>query len=75
MADLVLMEKGAEQMNVPSAKVDLFLQNGWKEISRKPMPAELTQVHDAPIPETELVERKTADVKVEKSPKKADAKK
>lgn len=35
---LVLMARGAEQMNVPLEKVQAYLDEGWKEISRSPLP-------------------------------------
>lgn len=35
--ELVLMAFGAWTMNVPPAKVQQYLDAGWKEISRAPM--------------------------------------
>jgi len=37
MPDLVLMVRGNESMNVPPAKVQEYLDAGWKELSRAPM--------------------------------------
>lgn len=37
MRELVLMNRGAESMNVPSEKVQAYLDEGWKEVSRKPL--------------------------------------
>lgn len=34
MAELVVMYRDGEQMNVPAAKVAAFLAEGWKEIGR-----------------------------------------
>lgn len=39
-AELVLMERGFDRMNVPGEKVTEYLAAGWKEISRKPRDAE-----------------------------------
>lgn len=37
---LVLMARGSEQMNVPLEKVQAYLDEGWREISRsQPQPA------------------------------------
>ncbi len=39
MRELVLMARGAEQMNVPVEKVQAYLDEGWREISRsQPQP-------------------------------------
>jgi len=64
--ELVLMERGAEQMFVHPAQVDEYVQSGWKEISHKEVPAELEQVSDKPIPEQELVFHKRADSEIGK---------
>lgn len=37
--ELVLMERGFDRMNVPGEKVQEYLAEGWKEISRKPIEA------------------------------------
>jgi len=42
MSQLILLERGAEQMNVPPEKLQQFLGEGWKEISRTDIPAEAT---------------------------------
>lgn len=37
MRELILMERGSERLYVPSEKAQIFFDQGWKEISRKPM--------------------------------------
>ena len=37
MRELVLMARGSEQMNVPSEKVQAYLDEGWTELSRVPL--------------------------------------
>jgi hypothetical protein len=43
MAEMVLMEKDGSRMNVPDAKVQEYLANGWIEISRYGVEAEVKQ--------------------------------
>lgn len=53
MADkvfLVLMARGSETMNVPTDKVQQYLDEGWKEISRTPMPVALEVTVSAETP-------------------------
>ena len=38
MAEQVLMEKAGERMNVPDHRLEEFLADGWKEISRTSAP-------------------------------------
>lgn len=40
MSTLVLMTCNGESMNVPEDKVEAYLENGWKEISRSYQDAE-----------------------------------
>lgn len=59
MADqqLALMQRGEATMNVPVSKVEEYLKDGWKEISRTepitlaPLPPELAAELSAPPPE------------------------
>ena len=37
MSELVLMTRGSESMNVPSEKVQAYLDAGWTELSRTPL--------------------------------------
>lgn len=37
MNELVLMTRGSESMNVPSEKVQAYLDEGWTELSRTPL--------------------------------------
>lgn len=50
MAEIVVMEKGAAQMNVPVAKLAKFLADGWKEIRRYAVEAEPAPVVAATPP-------------------------
>lgn len=50
-AELVLMERGFDSMNVPGEKVTEYLAGGWKEISRKPRDAGLEKKSVAVLPE------------------------
>lgn len=52
MAEQVLMVKDGEQMNVPGARVDEFLEAGWVIVKRAAMviPADLS-VTNLPEPE------------------------
>jgi hypothetical protein len=45
MSDLVFMVRGNESMNVPPAKVQEYLDAGWKELSR----ALMTGSTEAPV--------------------------
>ena len=69
--ELILMERGAESMFVHPAQVEEYVQNGWKEISHKEVPAELEQVSDKPIPEKELVFHKRVDSETGKKTRKS----
>lgn len=54
---LVLMARGAEQMNVPLDKVQKYLDEGWKEISRAPMATSApvsAETPAAPLPKAKL---------------------
>lgn len=50
MADMIVMEKGAAQMNVPVAKLAKFLADGWTEIRRYTVEAEPAPVVAATPP-------------------------
>ncbi len=48
MAEHILMQKGAATMNVPAEKVKAYLANGWIEIGRQAIKAEVVH-HKPPI--------------------------
>ncbi len=76
MAELVLMEKGPASMNVPAEKVQAYLADGWKEISRKAVPDEPVKpkVKDPAPVDAQAAERKAkADAKAAAKKAKADA--
>jgi hypothetical protein len=77
MAELVLMERGAESMFVHPHQVAEYVGNGWKEISRKPISTDAVsvQVEVVPAPEPEKLEyheREDSEIgkRVEKKPAK-----
>jgi hypothetical protein len=52
MAEMIVMAKGAAQMNVSAGKVEKFLADGWVEVQRyeiaDPDPAPITETEAAP---------------------------
>lgn len=57
--EVALMARGEERMNVPTAKVQEYLAQGWKEISRTVIAAEVKQpAVKAEMPKPEAVEVK-----------------
>ena len=61
MREIVLMTRGSEQMNVPSEKVQAYLEDGWTEVSISPS-------------EPVAVETVTESAPVEPAPKKGKGK-
>lgn len=66
MAELILMERGAEQMNIHPEQLEQYLQAGWKELDRKAIPAEL-QSADEQVSTAELAEKKAKSRKAGKA--------
>lgn len=72
MAELILMERGMELMNVPPAKVDAYLEAGWKVIPSIPDP-EIKSLPSSQTIEPVVIIPKTAE-KLAPAPKKGKAK-
>jgi len=47
MAELILMTRGFERMNVPADKLQEYLDAGWTEISRQAVAEESTEAKKA----------------------------
>lgn len=57
--EMALMKKGEATMNVPAAKVPAFVADGWIEISRTVIAAEVKQ----PAVKAEMPKPEAVDVK------------
>lgn len=55
MAEVLVMEKDAGRMNVPAAKLQEYLDAGWKEISR----TATEEPESVPVSEPTVAPKKT----------------